>query len=128
MELRPHQQTAFSAVQQAYEQGKRRALVVAPTGWGKTVLFAHVIAWEQGRQQQPVLVLAHRDELLQQAADKSGSRATRHVCMARTGRRDITHIVIYSANVSGSCSVFSNRCPYKVSCPSRETTPTSSVT
>jgi superfamily II DNA or RNA helicase len=70
MELRPHQQTAFAAVQQAYEWGKRRALVVAPTGWGKTVLFAHVIAWEQARQQQPVLVLAHRDELLQQAADK----------------------------------------------------------
>src|SRR5215467_11525759 len=70
MELRPHQQIAFVAVQQAYEQGKRRALVVAPTGWGKTVLFAHVIAWDQAHQQQPVLVLAHRDELLQQAADK----------------------------------------------------------
>jgi superfamily II DNA or RNA helicase len=70
MELRLHQQTAFEAVQQAYEQGKGRALVVAPTGWGKTVLFAHVIAWDQARHQQPVLVLAHRDELLQQAADK----------------------------------------------------------
>jgi superfamily II DNA or RNA helicase len=70
MELRPHQQIAFAAVQQAYEQGKRRALVVAPTGWGKTVLFAHLIAWDQVRHQQPVLVLAHRDELLQQAADK----------------------------------------------------------
>jgi superfamily II DNA or RNA helicase len=42
-------------------------LVVMATGLGKTVVFARIShAWTQGR----VLVLAHREELIRQAADK----------------------------------------------------------
>lgn len=47
----------------------RSALVAMPTGTGKTVTFAEIIrrAVDRGRR---VLVLAHREELLDQAADK----------------------------------------------------------
>ena len=47
-------------------QGQRRVLVALPTGTGKTIVFARLLHERGGRS----LVLAHRDELIQQAADK----------------------------------------------------------
>lgn len=69
MELRPYQQEARLAVEREWGQGRRRTLAVLPTGTGKTVVFAYVAkdAVDAGGR---VLVLAHRGELLQQAADK----------------------------------------------------------
>jgi len=46
--------------------GKKSALVVMPTGTGKTVCFAHIAKQAVSR----VMVIAHREELVQQAADK----------------------------------------------------------
>lgn len=44
-----------------------KGLVVIPTGGGKTILFAHLAAhYQPGR----TLILAHREELLEQAKDK----------------------------------------------------------
>lgn len=44
-----------------------KTLIVKPTGTGKTVTFSHIAnRWPRGR----VLVMAHRDELIRQAADK----------------------------------------------------------
>lgn len=65
MKLFPHQRGALRAVTKAMKQGICRQLVVMPTGGGKTVTFSHVIKKRGGR----ALVLAHRDELLTQAAD-----------------------------------------------------------
>jgi superfamily II DNA or RNA helicase len=47
-----------------------KTLIVKPTGTGKTVTFSHIARrWiESGRGR--VLVMAHRDELIRQAADK----------------------------------------------------------
>lgn len=64
--LRPYQHEALAAIRAAYAEGVRRPLVVLPTGAGKTVVFAHLIRDLPGR----ALVLAHRDELIGQAADK----------------------------------------------------------
>lgn len=64
--LRPYQSEALAAIRAAYAAGVRRPLVVLPTGAGKTVVFAHLIRELPGR----ALVLAHRDELIGQAADK----------------------------------------------------------
>ena len=66
--LRPYQHEALAAIRAAYAEGVRRPLVVLPTGAGKTVVFAHLIRDLPGR----ALVLAHRDELIGQAADKLG--------------------------------------------------------
>lgn len=66
----PIQQEALAALARSRADGRGRALVVMATGLGKTFLAAFdVRAWEQGAGRTPrVLFVAHRRELLQQAA------------------------------------------------------------
>lgn len=69
MELRPYQQEAKAAIQTEWAGGVRRTLLVLPTGTGKTIVFSKLIE-DCVRNGERVLVLAHRGELLEQAADK----------------------------------------------------------
>lgn len=70
MELRPYQQAAKEAVLREWDETEhRRTLLILPTGCGKTIVFAKIIE-ERVRRGHRVLVLAHRGELLDQAADK----------------------------------------------------------
>ena len=69
MELRPYQKEAKEAIFEQWDSGVSKTLLVLPTGCGKTVVFAKVIE-ECVRQGDRVLILAHRGELLEQAADK----------------------------------------------------------
>lgn len=52
-----------------WENGKQKTLLVLPTGTGKTIVFAKITE-ELVRAGERVLILAHRGELLTQAADK----------------------------------------------------------
>lgn len=65
-ELRAYQREAIDAVLAARRAGLRRLLVCLPTGAGKTVIFARLAQLAR----RGVLVLAHREELLEQARDK----------------------------------------------------------
>lgn len=68
MELRPYQVNAINSVKQEWLTRDKTLLVLA-TGTGKTVCFgkiAHDIVESGGKP----LILAHREELLQQAKDK----------------------------------------------------------
>lgn len=69
MELRPYQQEAKEAVFEQWENGTRRTLLVLPTGCGKTIVFAKITE-DCVKHGDRVLILAHRGELLEQAADK----------------------------------------------------------
>ncbi|MBN2980142.1 DEAD/DEAH box helicase [Cohnella algarum] len=69
MNLRPYQQQARESIQAQWESGVRRTLLVLPTGCGKTIVFSKVIE-DRVRLGERLLVLAHRGELLEQAADK----------------------------------------------------------
>ena len=66
--LRPYQHTCVERAIEAFQLRPKggRALIVLPTGCGKTVVFAE-IARQLGLT---TLIIAHRQELLQQAADK----------------------------------------------------------
>lgn len=68
MKLRPYQQEALDSMLQAESNGISKQLVVLPTGAGKTVLFAQLPIMR--KDSLPMLVLAHRSELLIQAKDK----------------------------------------------------------
>ncbi|MGX6979094.1 DEAD/DEAH box helicase [Vagococcus elongatus] len=69
MELRPYQQDSREAIQKEWANGKKRTLLVLPTGTGKTIVFSKVIE-DRVRLGERVLVLAHRGELLDQASEK----------------------------------------------------------
>lgn len=68
MDLRPYQQEAKEKIFQEWET-VNRTLLVLPTGCGKTIVFAKVTE-DCVRRGNRVLILAHRGELLEQAADK----------------------------------------------------------
>src|SRR5947209_19660001 len=64
----PYQAEAFARVRDEFRAGRHSTLVIHATGLGKTCLAALIgrAAVAKGRR---VLFLAHRSELLQQAAD-----------------------------------------------------------
>jgi ATP-dependent helicase IRC3 len=68
IKLRPYQQEALDAILANEAKGISKQLVVLPTGAGKTVLFSHLPIIRQDTL--PMLVLAHRAELLEQARNK----------------------------------------------------------
>lgn len=71
MELRPYQNEAVAAVFKDWRQeGRRRVLIVLPTGCGKTIVFSAIIRKAVEEEGLRALVIAHREELLQQAHDK----------------------------------------------------------
>jgi superfamily II DNA or RNA helicase len=65
MDLRPYQLKAIDDCRKAMQAGRNRVLLVAPTGSGKTVMFAY-IAQEVARRGKHVVICAHREELLDQ--------------------------------------------------------------
>jgi superfamily II DNA or RNA helicase len=69
IQLRDYQHEAIAAARQAWAGGARRIAAVLPTGAGKTVVLSALAA-----QMRPLgvrsLILAHRDELIRQAAAK----------------------------------------------------------
>lgn len=95
MNLRPYQIAARDAVHAAWETVSR-TLLVLPTGTGKTVVFSHIAAdvVEHGGR---VLILAHRGELLQQAADKL-QRATGLVAAVEKAE-DTAHDTLHRVTV-----------------------------
>lgn len=69
MQLRPYQQEARKAIHSEWEKGNKKTLLVLPTGTGKTIVFSGVTE-DLVRNGERVLIMAHRGELLDQAADK----------------------------------------------------------
>ncbi|MFY9188924.1 MAG: DEAD/DEAH box helicase, partial [bacterium] len=69
MDLRPYQSEAKTAIQQEWSKGNKKTLLVLPTGTGKTIVFSKLTE-DCVRDGERVLILAHRGELLDQAADK----------------------------------------------------------
>jgi ATP-dependent helicase IRC3 len=70
LSLRPYQEEALKSINDFSEKGINKQLVVLPTGAGKTVIFSHLPQFK--KDSLPMLVLAHRAELLYQAKEKIG--------------------------------------------------------
>ena len=68
MELRPYQKESMESVFEQWEEVDK-TLLVLPTGCGKTIVFAKITE-QCVKGGKRVLILAHRGELLEQAADK----------------------------------------------------------
>jgi superfamily II DNA or RNA helicase len=82
IKLRDYQREAIDAVFAAWDGGMKRPAIVLPTGAGKTVVFSALVkefrakarprpGWERmPKSGSRVLILAHRDELVDQAIAK----------------------------------------------------------
>ena len=66
IQMRDYQQEALNAIVNLDNEGVRRQLVALPTGSGKTIIFAQF----PNVFEQRMLIVAHREELLNQARDK----------------------------------------------------------
>jgi superfamily II DNA or RNA helicase len=99
LKLREYQTEAIAAIRQAWSDGTRRPAVVLPTGAGKTVVFAHLAAQMRERGVR-TLILAHRDELIEQAAGKVRAVAPDlRVGIVKGARREIRGRDIVVASV-----------------------------
>jgi superfamily II DNA or RNA helicase len=79
VKLRPYQEEQLGAIASTFfDKNLNRLLVKSPTGTGKTVTFAEIMKWDRIRawldtfpaNERRMLVIAHREELLDQAAAK----------------------------------------------------------
>lgn len=77
LHLRDYQREAIDAVFDAWSGGMRRPAIVLPTGAGKTVVFSALVRkWREEAMYADfpyghrVMILAHRDELVDQAINK----------------------------------------------------------
>jgi len=68
--IRDYQLDAVTAIRKRFEAGDRSTLLVLPTGTGKTITFGYLVRRMVVDEGARALVLAHRGELIQQAADK----------------------------------------------------------
>lgn len=87
IQLRDYQKEAKQSIFGEWEKGILKTLLVLPTGCGKTIVFAKVTE-ECVRNGDRVLILAHRGELLEQAADKI-HKATGLMCATEIGRAHV---------------------------------------
>lgn len=104
IELRDYQREAVDAALGAWAGGLQRPAEVLPTGAGKTVVFAEVLrraALEQGGRS---LVLAHRTELITQAAGKLRDVAPElRVGVVKAGRNEtLAPVVVGSVQTLAS--------------------------
>jgi len=109
MKLRDYQEGQLEAISRALlELNVNRQLVKAPTGTGKTVTFAELLKWPALRtwleqfpsNERRMLVMAHREELLEQAAEKI-RRANPGLLVAieQAGRRASVHVDVVVASI-----------------------------
>ncbi len=83
IELRDYQKEASAGVFKSWQEFDR-VLGVAPTGSGKTIVFADIA--DKRQHDGRVLILAHRDELLDQAINKLDK--ARRLCAAKEKAQD----------------------------------------
>ena len=69
IELWSEQVAVIEKVRQAFRDGHRSILIVAPTGSGKTVIGADILR-SSNENQKASMFMAHRRELVKQSADK----------------------------------------------------------
>jgi ATP-dependent helicase IRC3 len=92
--LRLYQDESILAIDAAERRGVRRVLISLPTGTGKTIVFAMLIARRRGRS----LILVHRDELIAQAIEKLAFVDPRiDMGVVKAERNELDHQVVVAS-------------------------------
>jgi DNA repair protein RadD len=85
MQLRPDQQKLSGEIDADWEAGRKVVLAVAPTGFGKTVLFSDKVR----NADVPTVVIAHRQELVAQMSLTLGRNEVEHRVIASDKTRQV---------------------------------------
>jgi DNA repair protein RadD len=95
-ELRPYQVEAVADFNREREAGRRKIMLVAPTGSGKTVIAAAIIR-PQVDAFKDVLVLAHRREIIAQTSAKLYDQNISHgIIQAKSPPRPLQRVQVAS--------------------------------
>ena len=86
--LRPFQCDAVDQIESTIAEGKRRLVLVAPTGSGKTVMASEYIRREVAKYKR-VLVIAHRREIIVQTSNKLTANGVRHGVILAGKEKDL---------------------------------------
>lgn len=99
LKLRDYQTETIAALQDSWDRGVRRPAAVLPTGAGKTVVFAHLSKeFTATYAAKRVLVLAHTDELVTQAASKIRAVAPHlSVGIVKAERNEVNRTVVVAS-------------------------------
>ena len=92
MNLRDYQQRCIDGLRDVFSAKHRRVLLVAPTGAGKTVMFSYLTQQLITRGNR-VLLLAHRDFLLEQISETLKRFDIQHGFVAAKRKRELCHLV-----------------------------------
>ena len=90
--LRAYQRADLDCIIAAFNEGVRRILYTLPTGGGKTVIFTD-LAREVDAAGLGVIILTHRDELMQQASQALQRLGVLHGVIAAGGAAPTRHRV-----------------------------------
>ena len=96
--LRPYQQEALDSILSNAANGITKQLVVLPTGAGKTVIFSQLPIIKSNTL--PMLVLAHRGELLEQARNKIMASNPNLTVEIEQAERKAGHVDVVVASVA----------------------------
>lgn len=91
--LRPYQQQTIDQIDQKLREGKKRILMVAPTGAGKTEIMGKMIE-RSVKHNFPVVFIVRRRELVKNASRRFAKNGIDHsVFMAGSWRFDAKKLV-----------------------------------
>ncbi|MBK1883647.1 DEAD/DEAH box helicase family protein [Luteolibacter pohnpeiensis] len=99
MILRPYQDECVQGIAKGFQANFRRQLAVLPTGGGKTIVFAAVANRFLTKRNERTLVLAHREELIEQAADKIFKSTGIEAEVEKAERRASQHASVVVASI-----------------------------
>jgi DNA repair protein RadD len=95
IELRPYQSADVARIRSAFRRGHRCVLYVLPTGGGKTVIFAFIAASAANRGRR-ILILVHRQELVDQTSGALSGMAVPHGIIAAGYPSTDAHVQVAS--------------------------------
>jgi superfamily II DNA or RNA helicase len=105
MNLRPYQEKVIEDLGCEVAAGKKRIIMVCPTGGGKTVI-ANAIIKSHIEQRRGVLVVAHRREMIKQTSDKLHANGVPHgIIMAGVPDRPLEFVQVASIQTLWSRAV-----------------------
>jgi superfamily II DNA or RNA helicase len=96
--LRPYQREAVDAVFAEWARGVRRTALVLPTGAGKTTVFSQIIEdWCLANPGRRAVVVAHRTELIEQAAARIRTHCSLPVGIVKAERNQTRSRVVVAS-------------------------------